>query len=592
MPVAAVPGSGAPAAASTAAPAATLPNLTSSTGYDATPAATERASTGPAAWDDSWAKKFADAGLPTDSMLQLASTGAMGADAATLEGTLKQLSGEVDATIAQFQAAYPKEFEAIRTFVETKPEQVGPMLGMASSTFTGKQVLYMLAQVATDPATDKKALGDLFFTIESTADMDAHSDPLSMAKMWLAYPVMPGYGFWRMAAAPLTGGRDFFTQEKINLDKRDPMLAMNLAMAAGGLATVANLGVGIRQGMASHALMQVPGSDSATFAARQGVANLSGWEKFKSYVPGNKTYRAVSAVKLMDDAKRGIAGMKPGSFEQKLAQLSYDHALTGRVGLEREGAMRWGKMGFLPNARGVLPMIGNRGKELLTVANTTGTPMLLADLRLSGNASASQFAAAGVHLAEGELKDEIARRLNLDPANVGKLTTEQTKLLRRTVMGEAADQLVSSGHLQKPGVFGTVMGKIRPGPTQDALKAAKEVATHTVGKQGWFAGRSMLGKAGIIGGGIAAAVAGVTLFSMATAPKADPAAAGDAAAAGGAEGAATGGAAAQGQAQGQAATAAAATTAPASATAPAAASTATGTAMPSGVTSRGLGLEG
>lgn len=445
------------------------------------------AARGPAAWNEGWAKRFAEAGLPSSMIQQLSFSGANGADAAELQKTLDQVKGEVDTTLAKFQHDHPEEYKKLRAAPTEKLGAVMTQLGAPPSS--QRAMLFQIAQAVQGKAIKQEQLHEL-----------AEQAGMTMGKMALkqfllpmaAYSLIPGYGLWRMLASPLTGGKDFVTGEKIKLDP------INLLMAAGGAATMWNVGRGIQQISQANKVI-AGGGDAALVAAREGVKDLSGLAKLKSYVPGTQLNKSLASLSSMtDDLDTAIKSMPKDSIERALAQLVKDKWVSGEIGAHRTGGVRFGKMGFMPNARGSMPMIGQRSKAMITTTLVNGRPTLVMDGRMTGKSLAAHLASVGVEFADDALKRRMLIANGM-PASAGQLSPQVTKLLREAVLGNATKQMLAKGTLVEPGVLGKAWGMWRPGPLQDALTAAKQVTNGTVGAPTGFKKIPMLGRVGIIG---------------------------------------------------------------------------------------------
>ena len=454
-------------------------------------AATGAVASGPAAWNDEWAKAFKDAGAPAEVIQQLTITGAMGADASKLQQMLDQIKGEIDNELAKFAHEHPDAFKKLRGNKDVDRSMIAQI---AAAVNAGQVPEEQLEQMVDSIG---KSQGKMMF------DM--------FVKPMIVWSLIPGWGALRLLPAPFTGGKDILTGEKMF---GDPMSTTFTALAAvGGAMTIWNNAQGMRQVAQGHRMIGTAGSDAATIAAREGLDNITGFKKFWSYVPGTELNQQVAGISRLDDIKAGIGQMKAGSIQQELAQNLYNKVVDGDVLMWGDSASKWTKMGYQPNHRGFFMGHLMGKKSAATVMSEGARPKLLLDSRTTGKVTAAHFASLGTEFA-----DDLANPIVRDGVTVGaNLKTRMleggldlanpatVKNLKDLHLGVASQQLMDAGVIKAPTGVNKILGAMRPGPIQDAVWAANNVAGGSLGKLHGWAGLPKIAKVGFWGSIAAAA---------------------------------------------------------------------------------------
>lgn len=473
-------------AASASAAAATIAGQQVVDPATTRPAAGAGTPAGPAAWDESWAKRFRYAGAPSEIIQQLTFTGAMGADAAQLEEMLGQVKGQVDGELAKFAHDHPEAFRKLRG---------NPAVDRA-----------MLVQVAAGVNAGQVPKEQLEQLVDSVGKSQGRVMFDTLVKPMIVWSLIPGWGAIRLGFAPFTGGRDPLTGEKMFADKLSTTFSV-LAGIGGGI-TLFNHARGAMQVAQGHRLVAA-GGDAARIAAAEGVANITGAQKLASFLPGTHSNRVFSGISRMDqNLTSGINALKPGSIERELAENLVAKWRSGEISILGDPASKWTKMGFQPNARGIL--LG-RNKAMATAGTTAGRPTITLDGRMTGKAMAAHLASAGVEFADDTVGNNMLKSRLFGQLGPGAhLDANAVKLLREQTLGNATKQLLDAGFLGRPSGMQKVFGAVRPGPLQDALWAADNVNAGTLGKLHGTAAIPKLVKFG--GAGLLAA--GVGYFAM------------------------------------------------------------------------------
>lgn len=466
----------------------------------AAPAAAQNAApTGPAAWDDSWGKKFREAGVPDDVIQQLTFTGGGGADANQLQQVLDGMKQQIDAELAKFAHEHPEEFKELRAAEKRNHGVFVQSFGMN------------LAQIAA--GVNAKQINDeaLVTSVETAKTLGANpvtTQLKSLATTMLPYSFIPGWGALRVPLSWMNHGKDIFSGEEIKLDfwNQGPMGVLNALQIGGGLITLTGLGMGVRQSVQGYNLLKDTNSLASQVAKGSGfeVDKLTGFQKFKSFVPTTQLNKQIAGFSRLDaDLAAGLDALPKGSIERELAELTVQKLKSGDVQLLGDSTVKRGWAGIFNHERGILM---GRKKELLQVLTQDGKTTLLADRRMVGRTLVAQLAKAGVHLADGDLKRRVLMAAGVDAATAAKTGTIGADLLKTAgnkMLGNAFEQLKATGFVAAPTGLGKAMSALRPGPLADAMKAA----SGTLGQPGPFKRLSGLGKFGVIAGG-AAAVAG------------------------------------------------------------------------------------
>ncbi len=447
-------------------------------------AATAAVAAGPAAWNDEWAKAFKDAGAPAEVIQQLTITGAMGADASKLQQMLDQIKGEIDNELAKFAHEHPEAFKKLRGNKDVDRSMIAQIAAAVNSGQVPEEQLEQMVD------SIGKSQGKMLF------DM--------LVKPMIVWSLIPGWGALRLIPAPFTGGKDILTGEKMF---GDPMSTTFTALAAvGGAMTLWNNAQGMRQVAQGHKMIGTTGSDAAQIAAREGLDNIQGFKKFWSYVPGTELNQQVAGLSRLDDIKAGIAAMKPGSIQQELAQNLYNKVVAGDVVMWGESASKWTKMGYQPHHRGFF-MGHLMGKKGATQIMSEGSrPKILLDSRTYGKVTAAQFASIGAEFADDAAiaveRNGITVGANLKSRMLQGLDAANPKLienLKALHLGEASQQLIDAGLIARPTGINKIIGSMRPGPIQDSVWAADNLANGTLGKMHGWAGLPKLAKVGFWG---------------------------------------------------------------------------------------------
>jgi hypothetical protein len=445
----------------------------------AAPGAATSAPKGPAAWSEDWAKKFKDAGAPSEIIQQLTFTGAMGADAAQLEQMLAQIKGEIDTQLAKFAHDHPEAFKKLRSNPQVDRAMIAQIAAGVNAGQVPKEQLDQLVD------SIGKSQGKMLF------DM--------LVKPMLVYSLIPGWGAIRLGFAPFTGGKDILTGEKMFGDKM--ATTFTVLTAIGGGITLYNNVRGAMQVAQGHRMIGQVGSDAATIAAREGLENLSFGRKLWSYVPGTQLNQQVAGLSRLDDIKAGIANLK--GIQQEIAQNTYNKIVAGDVLMWGDSASKWTKMGYQPNSRGFV--MGNiMGKKGAMSIHTQGTrPTILVDGRTTGKVTAAHLASWGIEFADDAKAANGIVQPNLRTRIFGALDSTSPsvlKNLRDVHLGEAGKQLLDAGAITRPTGIQGILAKMRPGAVSDAVVAADNLAAGTIGKAyGWQA-IPKFGRWGIMGG--------------------------------------------------------------------------------------------
>lgn len=474
----------------TAATPLTSPAATTATGFDAA------AVPATAAWNDAWAAKFREAGAPSAVIQQLHFTGGMGADEQKLQSMLDEIKGQIDSKLATFAHDHPREFKKLAA-VENLYKWVDP-----SSPESNRAALVMIAQGLEGGQIDDTKLEELANSAGKSAGKNLFD---TLVKPFVVWSLIPGWGALRLGFAPFTGGRDILTGEKMF---GTPMnTAMSIAMGVGGGITLWNNARGAMQVAQGYRMIGNVGSDAAQIAAREGLTNLSMGKKVLSYVPGTKLNQQLAGLSRLDDLKAGIAQLD-GAAKVSASNV-YRQIVNGDVLLMGDSASKLTKLGYQPNTRGFL-MGHIMGKKPASTLTTLGTrPELHFDLRTIGKAGASNLAMHGMDLADDAAK-----------LAMGKQGLDLTKTLaqnRTLLFGQASQRLLEQGVIKAPtGLLGKTLGVLRPGPTQDALWAADNLAKGVPGAIRGFSAVPKLVKFGIPG---ALAAAGIGYMAFIKGPK-------------------------------------------------------------------------
>jgi hypothetical protein len=410
------------------------------------------APTGPAAWDESWSKRFNEAGAPPELVQQLQITGAMGADKAQLQQMLDQIKTEVDTQLAQLAHDHPDEFKKLRG----NPQVDRAMLAQLAAAVNSGQY----------SADQLKSAAD---TIGQTGGQKAWAQ----IKPMLVYSFIPAWGAWRIPLGLINGGKDPLTGEKLFDGKLNT--AMTIAMGVGGSITIANNVRGAMQVAQGMKLAGNVGSDAAQIAANEGVANLTTGQKLLAYLPGTSSNKVFSGISRLDsNLQDGIAHLD--GIQQELAQNVVDKWRAGDISVLGEPASKVTKGGIFPNTRGIFMNRFLKPKAMVSTFAEGGRAGVLLDNRNVGKTLAADFAAVGVHFADDTAaNNNLASRLFTGLPEAARTNPEALKTLEAETRGIATNQLLDSGFLQRPTGLMKLWGAIRPGPVQDALRAADNV---------------------------------------------------------------------------------------------------------------------
>jgi hypothetical protein len=419
---------------------------------------------------------------------QLNINGGNGFSDAQLEQAYAEFKQQSDLELAKFAKAHGDAFVKLKA---NKDIDAATMLQIASS---------VNASGMSKEEVDTQVEQMLSQTSEGMTSMIKDT----FLKEMLPWTLIPGWGAIRFAASPLFGGKDPISKRPIHMDFWNHGLEgwLDAALAAGGAVTVANNVRGAMQVSAGHRLIAA-GGDAAKIAANEGVANLRGFGKFLSYVPGTNANRVVSGISRLDSSlTSGIS--KLTGVERELAENVLTKWRAGQLSIVGDGAVKVSKMGVISNSRGMLPMIGQRGKAMAATGVFNGKAAITLDLRMSGKSLAAHLASAGVEHADGALKSRLLSSFGISGG--GALSKEAITGLRTSVLGSATQQLTGAGVLARPTGLQGLLGTVRPGPVQDAFKAAGQVSAGTVGVKTGLAALSRGGKFGL--GALAAAAVG------------------------------------------------------------------------------------
>jgi hypothetical protein len=419
--------------------------------------AASAAPTGPAAWDESWSKRFTEAGAPPELVQQLEFTGAMGADKAQLQQMLDQVKSGVDTQLAKLAHDHPEEFKKLRG----NPDVDRAMLGqLAAAVNSGQYSADQLKQAAD--------------TIGQTGGEKAWAQ----IKPMLVYSFIPAWGAWRIPLGMINGGKDPLTGEKLFDGKLNT--AMTIAMGIGGSITIANNVRGAMQ-VASGMKLAAAGGDAAQIAANEGFANLTTGQKLLAYLPGTQGNKVFSGISRFDsNLQDGISHLD--GIQKELAQNVVDKWRAGDISVLGEPASKVTKGGIFPNTRGIVMNRILKPKPMISTFAEGGRAGILLDNRNVGKTLAADFAAIGVNFADDTAANkQLASRLFDGLPTAARTNADALKLLEQETRGIATNQLLASGYLQRPTGIMKLWGAIRPGPVQDALRAADNVNAGTVG---------------------------------------------------------------------------------------------------------------
>jgi hypothetical protein len=443
---------------------------------------------GPAAWGEDWAKKFREAGASPEEIQQLSFSGAMGADAAELQQMLEQFTTQVDTQLAKFAHEHPDAYEKVRSNPDV-PKSMVVQLAMLSNA----------GQLPKD---------QLEMTVDSLGKSQGKMIFDTMIKPMIVWSLIPGWGALRVGFAPFTGGKDILTGEKLF---GDPMTtAFTVLGAVGGGMTIYNNVKGAMQVAQGHRMVATAGSDASIIGAREGLDKLTGWQKFKSYVPGTELNQQLAGVSRLDDLKAGIAALSDDVIDgtrfstRELAQAGYDKLVHGSALIKGEPASKWMMApipGYQPNSRGVIVghIMGKKGAT--TVATGGARPELMFDLRTVGKVSAANLAADALQLVDDTAANGMLKTRVFGAAGAGNASVLER--LRGTVYANASKQIFDAGAATQRTGIAKLLGAIRPDALQDATWAASNVGTSNLGKvHGWH-GIPKLGRWGLMGGAAA-----------------------------------------------------------------------------------------
>lgn len=408
---------------------------------------------GPAAWDESWAKRFKDAGAPAEIIQQLTFTGAMGADEAQLQKMHDQIKGEIDTQLAQFAHEHPDAFRKLRGNPDADRSMIAQIAAASNAGQLPKDQLEQMVEGI--GKSQGKMLFDMF------------------VKPMVVWSLIPGWGALRLAFAPFTGGKDILTGEKMF---GDPMsTTFTILAGVGGGMTLWNNAKGAMQVAQGHRMIAA-GGDAATIAAREGLEALSTGRKLWSYVPGTQLNQQISGLSRLDDIRSGIGSLQ--GVQREVAENLYRKVVDGDVLLFGDSASKWTKMGYQPNHRGFVMghVIGKKGAA--NVVTTGSRPTVLLDGRTYGKVTAAQFASAGLDFVDDSARNNFLKTRvlgSLDPTNAGAL-----KNLKALHLGHASTQLLDAGAIARPTGLGGLLGNVRPGALQDSIWAADNLKKYNV----------------------------------------------------------------------------------------------------------------
>jgi hypothetical protein len=456
---------------------------------------------GPAAWNDSWAKEFADAGAPSQVIQQLTFTGAMGADKAQLQQVLDQVKHDVDTQLATLAHDHPEEFKKLRAvkgltnFVDGAGDSDRAALAKLAAAVEAGQL----------PEEQLKALAE-------SAGKTGGQKAWDMLKPMLVYSFIPAWGALRIPLGMANHGTDPLTGEKLFDGKLNT--AMTVAMGIGGSITLFNHARGAMQ-VAAGQRLAAAGGDAAMIAANEGVQNLTGMQKLASYIPGTNANRVYSGLARMDsNLQAGVKALDDG-LEKELVENLLAKWRKGEVSIIGDPASKLTGFGLQPNTRG---MVIAKNKSMIQSVMRNGKPTLVLDGRMTGKTLAAHLASAGVDFADDTAANGMLKTRLMESAGITNALDEGAlKLLRERTLGNAANQLMNNGYIAKPGTFDKLISIVRPGPLQDAHWASQNLAADTLGKLHGTASIPKLVKFGIPG---VLAVGGYFMYSKHAAAKA------------------------------------------------------------------------
>ncbi len=396
------------------------------------------AGSGVPAWNESWHQKFVDAGAPADLLQQLMITGAMGADEATLQSALNDLTKAVNLELAKFRDAHPHEYEKL-----------------AKTPAIDRATLLQIATASNSGQLSKKQLDGVMEQVSSPG-----MNIKTMVMGFLPWTFIPGWGAIRFALSPLFGGKDPFSGEKIHLDFWRHGFGgwMDAAFAVGGVFSLANTFRGvqmlskgtsaIRSASADSLVGKVIANESA--ATGRSVAELTGWKKF---LPGSTANKIVTGAAHLTDLEHGVSLLPQGSVARQALENELGMLSRGEISIHSKAG--WGIMpfGLGSDVRGALPVMGHRNKPMTAWANEYGRTVLNLDGRIGGgNSLVAHAAAAGVNLLPG----------------AGTMSATELQALRTATLAEAGTAL---GITKSTNPLRNFIGMMRPGATEDVLKA-------------------------------------------------------------------------------------------------------------------------
>lgn len=467
---------------------------------------------GPAAWNEEWDAKFAQV-VDSGTMSQLRITGGMGLDAAQLEQALQQTTAESDALVEKLSATHGHEV--------AKLEQVGT---------SRSEIAVMAQQVESGQMSEK----DLVNAVDAAYGMTGPGIKRMLLGDMLPYGLVPGWGLVSGAIGlgngvmqgDLSKSTNPFSDRRLFGTKMDA--AFTPLMAGGGAVTLYALYQEQQRLKAGRAAIAA-NPEIAKLAQAKGIDAMPG----SALNPFRQKNKLIAGLGRFAEFEKGVqhlesvakANPKSGAQAQAaVARNVLEAWRSGRIDVAADpvmGVMKALPMGLFNKSRGMLPGIGNRGKQLAEVAMVKHRPTIKLDVRLQGPALTAHMAAAGVQVADGQAKLDLLAK-HSDPTLPRGI--DSTKRLRDLMMAQSTQDLMqstkdSAARLQQPTKGRLTAGVLRPGAVDDAFKAVNRVAKQQAGFKGpfglstKFSGLPTAGKAAV-GAGAAIAALGVGYLGL------------------------------------------------------------------------------
>lgn len=432
-----------------------------------------------AAWNDAWDRRFTDAGLDPELLMQLRVTGGMGASEAELQQVYDRIVTQSEQQFERIRTAYPDEARKLEQAKVPKAQ---------------------VAELAEQVLAGSMSENEFATKVDELTSMTSSGVKRMLLGDMLPYGIIPGWGAWMTLGAlgkgvskgDLAKSAYPFSDRRMFGTRMDAAIAPFLA--GGGALTLYHLASEQRQLAAGrNAIIRDPGA--ARIAAQAGVDGRS-----LSFNPFARQNRVTAGLARYGEIKAGVQHLErvaPGSEQATLARRALTMWEQGRINVISDPVMGGSKkmpLGIFSQVRGMTPFT-QRGKALADVRMMQHVPTIVMDTRLHGASTTAHFAAAATKLAE--------------PGVAGRAAAARSE----TIMARATQDLLrgadgSAARLSQPSSMRLMLGKIRPGAVDDAFKAVTRLERGTVGAPSGVSGlMSKFTK--LPAGGKLAAVAGV-----------------------------------------------------------------------------------